>query len=121
MHQRYNMMFALKLFHLGAWTLILSRTWKKMPKTEGIASVTLEKVAHSPLTRFVRWKVHNDWVAELRYYEEIRSIMSCSNNESTALVIGECHTVSLSRVTFDIIWYTVKLIKKKHNSRNYSD
>ncbi|XP_022086406.1 WD repeat-containing protein on Y chromosome-like isoform X1 [Acanthaster planci] len=69
------------------------RTWKKMPKTEGIASVTLEKVAHSPLTRFVRWKVHNDWVAELRYYDEIRSIISCSNNESTALVIG-CTTGS---------------------------
>ena len=59
-----------------------------MPKTEGIASVTLEKVAHSHLTRFVRWKVHNDWVAELRYYDEIRSIISCSNNESSALVIG---------------------------------
>ncbi|XP_071951711.1 cilia- and flagella-associated protein 337-like [Antedon mediterranea] len=64
------------------------RTWKKMPKTDGIASVTLEKVAHSPLTKFLRWKVHNDWVAEVRYYDEIRMIISCSNNENTALVIG---------------------------------
>ncbi|XP_072171177.1 cilia- and flagella-associated protein 337-like [Diadema setosum] len=64
------------------------RTWKKMPKTDGIASVTLEKVAHSPLTQFVRWKVHEDWVGDLKYYDDIRSIISCSNHESTALVIG---------------------------------
>ncbi|XP_070553109.1 cilia- and flagella-associated protein 337-like isoform X2 [Ptychodera flava] len=66
------------------------RTWKKMPKTDGIASVTLEKVAHNVngLTKFIRWKVHEDWVLELRYYEELRSIISCSNHENTALVIG---------------------------------
>lgn len=62
-----------------------------MPKTDGIASVTLEKVAHSPLTQFLRWKVHDDWVADLRYYDEIRSVMSCSNHENTALVIGETY------------------------------
>ncbi|XP_041461483.1 WD repeat-containing protein on Y chromosome-like isoform X2 [Lytechinus variegatus] len=64
------------------------RTWKKLPKTEGIASVTLEKVAHSPLTQFVRWKVHDDWVGDIKYYDDIRSIISCSNSENTALVIG---------------------------------
>ncbi|PIK33316.1 putative WD repeat-containing protein on Y chromosome [Apostichopus japonicus] len=63
------------------------RTWKKMPKTTE-SSVTLEKVAHSSLTQFLRWKVHDDWVADLRYYDEIRSVMSCSNHENTALVIG---------------------------------
>ncbi|XP_033119020.1 WD repeat-containing protein 49-like, partial [Anneissia japonica] len=38
--------------------------------------------------KFLRWKVHNDWVAEVRYYDDIRMIISCSNNENTALVIG---------------------------------
>ena len=65
------------------------RMWKKMPKTDGIASVTLEKVAHSKLTKFIRWNVHGDWVGELKYYDDMRSIISCSNHENTALVIGE--------------------------------
>ena len=38
------------------------RTWKKMPKTEGLASVNIDSVASGNLTRFVRWKVHGDWV-----------------------------------------------------------
>ena len=59
-----------------------------MPKTDGIASVTLEKVAHSRLTKFLRWTVHGDWVGELKYYDDIRSIISCSNHENSALVIG---------------------------------
>ena len=42
--------------------VFLLRTWKKMPKTEGLASVNIDSVASGNLTRFVRWKVHGDWV-----------------------------------------------------------
>ncbi|XP_074650451.1 cilia- and flagella-associated protein 337-like [Tubulanus polymorphus] len=64
------------------------RTWKKMPKTEGIASVGIEVVANSPSCKFIRWKVHDDWVQEVKYYNSIRQVISCSNHSGTALVIG---------------------------------
>ena len=41
------------------------RTWKKKPKTEGIASVGIEEVASGLATKFIRWKVHGDWVQEV--------------------------------------------------------
>ncbi|XP_064637892.1 WD repeat-containing protein on Y chromosome-like [Lineus longissimus] len=64
------------------------RTWKKMPKQDGIANVGIEHVANSSVCKFIRWKVHDDWVQELKYYDNIRQVISCSNHASTALVIG---------------------------------
>ncbi|XP_078600786.1 cilia- and flagella-associated protein 337-like isoform X2 [Branchiostoma floridae x Branchiostoma japonicum] len=64
------------------------RTWKKFPKTEGIASVNVEVVANGSFTKYIRWKVHRDWVGQLRYYDDIRSVISCSNHANSALVIG---------------------------------
>ncbi|PAA61851.1 hypothetical protein BOX15_Mlig030421g10, partial [Macrostomum lignano] len=65
------------------------RTWKKKPKSEGIAAVTLERALDSGgLVEYIRWKVHNDWVAQIRFDEFLRQVVSCSNDESTALVIG---------------------------------
>ncbi len=39
--------------------------WKKAPKAEGIASVNIDTVAQNPRTRFIRWKVHGDWVQQV--------------------------------------------------------
>ncbi|XP_066286244.1 cilia- and flagella-associated protein 337-like isoform X2 [Branchiostoma lanceolatum] len=64
------------------------RNWKKFPKTEGIASVNVEVVANGSFTKYIRWKVHRDWVGQLRYYDDIRSVISCSNHANSALVIG---------------------------------
>ncbi|CAH1777712.1 unnamed protein product [Owenia fusiformis] len=64
------------------------RIWHKMPKVEGIASTSIENIAAGPNTRFVRWKVHGDWIQELKYYEDLRGVISCSNHANTALVIG---------------------------------
>ncbi|XP_032235242.2 WD repeat-containing protein on Y chromosome isoform X2 [Nematostella vectensis] len=65
------------------------RNWKKMPKVEGIASVNIDSVVNSENTKFIRWKVHNDWVAQLKYYDSLRAVISCSNHQETALVIGQ--------------------------------
>eukprot|EP00794_Sanderia_malayensis_P006938 gene6938-7717_t len=65
------------------------RTWKKMPKVDGIASTSMDSVLSSPNINFVRWKVHNDWVQELRYYESIRAVISCSSDQYHSLVIGQ--------------------------------
>ena len=35
-----------------------------------------------------RWKVHDDWVSQLKYYDSLRAVISCSNHQNTALVIG---------------------------------
>ena len=43
------------------------RTWKKeAPKAEGIASIALDQIAVGPYTKFIRWKVHGDWVQQVR-------------------------------------------------------
>ncbi|XP_057313413.1 WD repeat-containing protein on Y chromosome-like isoform X1 [Hydractinia symbiolongicarpus] len=65
------------------------RSWKKMPKVEGIASISIDSVCMSENVKFVRWKVHNDWVQELHYYHSIRSVISCSTDTSHSLVIGQ--------------------------------
>ncbi|XP_062514229.1 WD repeat-containing protein on Y chromosome-like [Corticium candelabrum] len=64
------------------------RLWKKFPRSDQVPSVTLDQVASSPDSRLVRWKVHEDWVAELRYFEAIRSVVSCSHDPNSAVVIG---------------------------------
>ena len=46
------------------WSL---RMWKKAPKAEGIASVSIDVVAKGPNTEFIRWKVHGDWVQQVSY------------------------------------------------------
>lgn len=67
------------------------RNWKKMPKVEGIASVNIDSVVNSENARFtcIRWKVHEDWVSQLKYYDSLRAVISCSNHPETALVIGQ--------------------------------
>jgi len=43
-----------------------TRTWKKeAPKAEGIASIALDQIALGPYTKFIRWKVHGDWVQQV--------------------------------------------------------
>ncbi|XP_020618974.1 WD repeat-containing protein 49-like [Orbicella faveolata] len=74
------------------------RNWKKMPKVEGIASVNIDSVVNSDNARFtcIRWKVHADWVSQLKYYDSLRAVISCSNHPDTALVIG--HTMGSTHV-----------------------
>ncbi|XP_033866082.3 WD repeat-containing protein 64-like [Acipenser ruthenus] len=64
------------------------RTWKKLPKVENVPNIGIENAVLSPNIIYIRWKVHEDWVTQLNYYDSIRSVISASNHESTALVIG---------------------------------
>jgi len=67
---------------------LITRTWKKAPKAEGIASIGIDQVAAGSNTKFIRWKVHGDWVQQLKYHHDLRQVISCSNHSRTALVIG---------------------------------
>lgn len=46
------------------------RIWKKCPKSEGMPTIMLEvALANSRTTlEFIRWKVHNDWIVDVRFY-----------------------------------------------------
>ncbi|XP_072269461.1 cilia- and flagella-associated protein 337-like [Pyxicephalus adspersus] len=65
------------------------RTWKKMPKTDNIIpTIVIDNVVLSPHVTYIRWKVHDDWVTQMKYFDSIKAVISSSNDESTALVIG---------------------------------
>ncbi|EGD72338.1 hypothetical protein PTSG_00359 [Salpingoeca rosetta] len=38
---------------------------------------------------YTRWLVHNDWVSQIMYCEQLRMIISSCNDEETGLVVGE--------------------------------
>ncbi|XP_039601667.1 WD repeat-containing protein on Y chromosome [Polypterus senegalus] len=64
------------------------RTWKKLPKVENIPNIGLESALLSDNISFIHWKVHDDWVTQIKYYDCIRAVISTSNHENSALVIG---------------------------------
>ncbi|XP_069487207.1 cilia- and flagella-associated protein 337-like isoform X2 [Ambystoma mexicanum] len=74
------------------------RNWSKCPLVDDIPSVSVDNIMESEHTTFIRWKVHNDWVTEVRYIHSIESIISSSNDDYTALVIGSIHgTINVQR------------------------
>ncbi|XP_073518596.1 cilia- and flagella-associated protein 337-like isoform X2 [Phyllobates terribilis] len=65
------------------------RMWKKMPRPDNIMpTIVLENAILSPHVKLIRWQVHGDWVTQMKYYDSIKAVVSASNDESTALVIG---------------------------------
>ncbi|KFO33353.1 hypothetical protein H920_05251, partial [Fukomys damarensis] len=69
----------------------LLRTWKKMPKVENMPNITIHYAMANPNVTYIRWKVHGDWVTQLNYYDSMKAIISSSNHEPTALVIGDSY------------------------------
>ncbi|XP_077156459.1 cilia- and flagella-associated protein 337-like [Paroedura picta] len=64
------------------------RNWTKCPAVEEIPTVSIDALNHCESITFIRWKVHNDWVTKIKYIHSVESIISSSNDDSTALVIG---------------------------------
>ncbi|XP_041054935.1 WD repeat-containing protein on Y chromosome [Carcharodon carcharias] len=64
------------------------RTWKKGPKVDNLPTISIENSILSPNVTCIRWKVHEDWVTQMKYYDSIGAIISSSNHEASALVIG---------------------------------
>ena len=50
--------------------------------------IHLTKALESKTITFIRWKVHNDWVEQIRIELRISQVITCSNDEANALVIG---------------------------------
>nr|XP_033794798.1 WD repeat-containing protein 64-like isoform X2 [Geotrypetes seraphini] len=64
------------------------RTWTKCPAVDEIPSIFLDTLLDSGLVTFARWKVHEDWVTQIKYIHPIKSAISSSNDYHTAVVIG---------------------------------
>ncbi|XP_028817157.1 WD repeat-containing protein on Y chromosome isoform X4 [Denticeps clupeoides] len=64
------------------------RTWKKMAKTENVPNIGMDSAVHAANITYIRWKVHEDWVTKMKYFQNFRAIVSSSNHEASALVIG---------------------------------
>ncbi|XP_066517202.1 cilia- and flagella-associated protein 337 isoform X2 [Hoplias malabaricus] len=64
------------------------RLWKKLPKVENVPSIGIDHAVLSPNLTYIRWKVHQDWVTQVKYFQSIPAVVSTSNHEASALVIG---------------------------------
>ncbi|XP_022524525.2 WD repeat-containing protein on Y chromosome isoform X1 [Astyanax mexicanus] len=64
------------------------RLWKKLPKVENVPSISIDHAVQSPNITYIRWKVHEDWVTKVKYFQSIPAVVSTSNHEASALVIG---------------------------------
>nr|XP_058132977.1 WD repeat-containing protein 49-like [Dasypus novemcinctus] len=66
----------------------LLRTWKKLPRVGNMPHLGIHNAVTSANVSYIRWKVHGDWVTQLNYYDSIKAVISSSNHDPTALVIG---------------------------------
>uniref|UniRef100_A0A673TI06 Uncharacterized protein n=3 Tax=Suricata suricatta TaxID=37032 RepID=A0A673TI06_SURSU len=66
----------------------LLRTWKKLPKIDNMPNISIKNAVASPNVNYICWSVHGDWVTQLNYYDSMKAVISSSNHEPTALVIG---------------------------------
>ncbi|XP_053176161.1 WD repeat-containing protein on Y chromosome [Scomber japonicus] len=64
------------------------RLWNKLPKIENMPNITIDNAVLSPSVTFVRWKVHQDWVTQVKYLPSFQAVISSTNEEASSLVMG---------------------------------
>ncbi|KAM4706617.1 cilia- and flagella-associated protein 337-like [Discoglossus pictus] len=64
------------------------RKWSKFPSVDETPTISIKDLIDPGCVQFIRWKVHNDWVTQIKYIPSLNSIISCSNDDYTALVVG---------------------------------
>ncbi|XP_048120316.1 WD repeat-containing protein on Y chromosome isoform X3 [Alosa alosa] len=64
------------------------RTWKKFPKVENVPNIAIDTAALCTNVSYIRWKVHQDWVTQVKYLKNMEAVISTSNHDASALVIG---------------------------------
>ncbi len=64
------------------------RLWKTQPSIAQMPTIHLDKALESSLLKSYRWKSHNDWVEQIRIDRRLNQIISCSNDENYAVIIG---------------------------------
>nr|VZI07993.1 unnamed protein product [Spirometra erinaceieuropaei] len=66
----------------------LLRTWKVSSASGSLPTVHFEQLLTQPKVQFLRWHVHSEWVVKVHYEASMDKIISCCNEESTAVIIG---------------------------------
>jgi hypothetical protein len=66
----------------------LQRLWKTQPLIAQMPTIHLDKALESSTLKSFRWKSHNDWVEQMRIDRRLNQIISCSNDEQFAVIIG---------------------------------
>ncbi|KAM7331552.1 hypothetical protein ACRRTK_008260 [Alexandromys fortis] len=87
-----------------------------MPKVEDMPSIAIHSAAASPNAEYTRWKVHGDCVTQLTYYDSINAVISSSNHEPTALVIGFAMGATNVKKKLEEIRNVGKTVKKGESS-----
>ncbi|KAK1899662.1 WD repeat-containing protein 49 [Dissostichus eleginoides] len=64
------------------------RLWNKLPEIENMPNIAIDDAVLFPNVTFVRWKVHQDWVTQAKYFHSFQAVVSSSKEECTSLVIG---------------------------------
>ncbi|XP_015241864.1 PREDICTED: WD repeat-containing protein 49-like [Cyprinodon variegatus] len=64
------------------------RLWNRLPKAGNVPNISIKNAIHSHNITFVRWKVHNDWVTQVKYFHSFQAVASSSKEESASLVLG---------------------------------
>ncbi|CAF0881212.1 unnamed protein product [Didymodactylos carnosus] len=57
-------------------------------KKKGIATVAFEKFLDNYRCDYIRWQVHKEWIEHICFDSRLNQIISCSNDQYTAVVIG---------------------------------
>ncbi|XP_047248313.1 WD repeat-containing protein 49 [Girardinichthys multiradiatus] len=64
------------------------RLWNRLPKAENVPNIAIKNAVLSQKVTFVRWKVHHDWVTQVKYFHSFQAVASSSNEETSSLVLG---------------------------------
>lgn len=81
------------LYEITSW-LLFNRVWKSSVLIIAqMPSVNLDKALEK--VKLVRWKAHDDWVEQLVIDKRLNQIISCSNDENHAVIIGTLKETSL--------------------------
>ncbi|PWA28004.1 hypothetical protein CCH79_00012149, partial [Gambusia affinis] len=64
------------------------RLWNRLPKAENVPNIAIKNAVLSKNVTFVRWKVHHDWVTQVKYFHNLPAVVSSSNEDASSLVVG---------------------------------
>ncbi|XP_023206923.1 WD repeat-containing protein on Y chromosome-like isoform X1 [Xiphophorus maculatus] len=64
------------------------RLWNRLPKAENVPNIAIKNAVLSKNVTFVRWKVHHDWVTQVKYFHNFQAVVSSSNEDASSLVLG---------------------------------
>lgn len=108
------------------------RLLTNVERRKGIPTITFDRFLDSFKCDYVRWKVHQEWIGKrknensinlfclsylecISYNPRLNQIISCSNEQQTALVIGCIRTSPSSEIQLTENGFTEKSQPNKSN------